>query len=186
MERRKVNLALFNNKWYKPGRNFIIRAIWFCVNSIFLINSLNFSSGLKKLLLRMFGAKIGKGVVLKPGINIKYPWNLTIGDHSWIGERVWIDCLDKVTIGANCCISQGAVLLTGNHNYSKKSFDLETAPIVLEEGVWIGAGSMVTGGIICLSHSVLSVKSVASQNLRSYSIYKGNPAVKIRNRRVKN
>lgn len=158
--------------------------MWYGVNSLFFINSLNGSSKLKKVLLRMYGAKIGKGVVLKPGINIKYPWNLTIGDNSWIGERVWIDCLDNVTIGANCCLSQGAVLLSGNHDYSKTTFDLMIAPIIIEDGVWIGAESIVTGGTVCGSHSVLCVKSVASKNLEAYSIYRGNPAEKIKEREI--
>ena len=182
--KQQVDLSKFDNKWYKPGKNAFIRLIWYCVNSLFFINSLNGSSGLKKFLLRLFGAKIGKGVVLKPGINIKYPWNLTIGDYSWIGERVWIDCLDKVTIGANCCLSQGAMLLNGNHNYSKTTFDLMIAPIILEDGVWIGAEAMVTGGTVCGSHSVLSVKSVASKDLEEYRIYRGNPAVMLKERKI--
>jgi len=182
--KQQTDLSKFNNSWYNPGKNIFIRFIWYGVNSLFFISSLNGSSGLKKFLLRLFGAKIGKGVVLKPGINIKYPWNLTIGDYSWIGERVWIDCLDKVTIGANCCLSQGAVLLSGNHNYSKTTFDLMIAPIIIEDGVWIGAGAMVTGGTICGSHSVLSVKSVASHDLEVYGIYRGNPAKKVRERGI--
>ena len=178
----KIDLSKYDNSWYKPGRNAFIRAIWFVVNSLFFINSLSVSSGLKILFLRLFGAKIGKGVVLKPGINIKYPWNLTIGDNAWIGERVWIDCLDKITVGANCCLSQGALLISGNHNYAKTTFDLMIAPIVLEDGVWICAEAIVTGGTVCGSHSVLGTKSVASSNLEQYGIYRGNPAEKIKER----
>jgi len=186
MTKNTTNLSKFNNNWYNPGKNIIIRLIWYFVNSLFFINSLNGSSVIKKFLLRLFGAKVGKGVVLKPGINIKYPWKLTIGDNSWIGERVWIDCLDKITIGSNCCISQGAMLLNGNHNYSKTTFDLMIAPIILEDGVWIGAGAMVTGGTVCASHSVLCVQSVASKNLESYTVYRGNPAEKIKERKFTN
>jgi putative colanic acid biosynthesis acetyltransferase WcaF len=185
MEKNKVLLSKFNNKWYKPGKNIIIRAIWYCINSLFLINSMNWSSGLKKILLRMFGAKIGKGVVIKPGINVKYPWRLSIGDNSWIGERVWIDNLDEVIIGANCCLSQGSMLMSGNHNYNEISFDLMIAPIILEDGVWIGAGALVTGGVLCRTHSILSVKSVASKNLEPFFIYRGNPAQKGSQRKLR-
>ena len=177
-----VDLSKYNNDWYNPGKNSIIRIMWYFVNSLFFINSLNGSSGLKKFLLKLFGAKIGKGVVIKPGVNIKYPWKLTIGDYTWIGERVWIDCLDDVTIGSNCCLSQGALILSGNHNYKKTTFDLMIAPIIIEDGVWIGAESTVTGGTVCGAHSVLSVKSVASSNLEPYGIYRGNPAEKIKER----
>ena len=182
MTKSVTDLSKYNNDWYNPGKNSFIRLVWYIVNSLFFINSLNGSSGLKKFLLKLFGAKIGKGVVLKPGINIKYPWKLTIGDYSWIGERVWIDCLDSVVIGANCCISQGALLLSGNHDYTKPTFDLMIASIVLEDGVWIGAEAIVTGETICGTHSVLSVKSVASSNLEPYGIYRGNPAEKVKER----
>ena len=182
MEQLVTDLSKYNNQWFKPGKNAFVRLIWYFVNTLFFINSLNGSSRLKIILLRMFGAKIGKGVVIKPGINIKYPWNLIIGDYTWVGERVWIDNLDNVTIGSNCCLSQGAVLLSGNHNYKKSTFDLMVLPIIIEDGVWIGADSMVTGGSICKNHSVLCVKSVASGNLESYSIYRNNPAIKIKDR----
>lgn len=132
----------------------------------------------------MFGAKIGRGVVIKPGVNIKYPWKLQVGDYSWIGERTWIDNLDNITIGANCCISQGALLLCGNHDYSKTTFDLITKPITLEDGVWIGAQSIVTGGVVCKSHSVLAAGSLASKDMEEYSVYRGNPAVRIKERKL--
>jgi putative colanic acid biosynthesis acetyltransferase WcaF len=117
-------------------------------------------------------------------VNVKYPWNLSIGDEVWIGENVWLDSLVMITIGSNVCLSQGAVLLTGSHNYKKTSFDLITGPIVLEDGVWIGAGAIVNQGITARSHAVLAAGSVATKNLEAYSIYQGNPAVKIRTRNI--
>ena len=132
--------------------------------------------------MRLFGAEIGKGVVIKPSVNIKYPWKLKIGNHSWIGESAWIDNLDFVEIGESSVLSQGAMILSGNHNYKKTSFDLITKPIFIGDGVWIGAKSVVTGGVSCENHSVLSVFSVASKDLQSNKIYKGNPAVDIGDR----
>jgi putative colanic acid biosynthesis acetyltransferase WcaF len=134
----------------------------------------------------MFGAKIGKGVVIKQRVNIKYPWKLAIGDNTWIGEGVWIDNLGDVKIGANCCISQGALLLCGNHDYKKASFDLMVGEIVLEDGVWIGAQSIVTGGVKCHSHSILMSGSITSADLESYKIYRGNPAEFVRERIMEN
>jgi putative colanic acid biosynthesis acetyltransferase WcaF len=127
---------------------------------------------------------VGKGVIIKPRVNIKYPWKLTIGNQVWIGENVWIDNLGLVSIGNNVCISQGAMLLCGNHNYKKTSFDLMVGDIVLEEGVWIGAHAVVCPGVKCYSHAVLAVKSVATSNLESYSIYQGNPAMKVKAREM--
>jgi len=178
----KTDLSAYNNDWYDEGAGLLKRTLWFFVNALFFINPANPLSGIKVWWLRQFGATIGTGVVVKPGVNIKYPWKLTIGDHVWIGERVWIDNLDRVTIGSHCCLSQEALLLCGNHNYRVSTFDLKVSPIVLHEGVWIGARAMVTGGVVCESHAVLAAGSVASASLDAYGVYRGNPAVKVKER----
>ncbi len=179
----QTNLASYNNDWYKPG-GAIKRGLWYFFNLLYLRNPYNPFGGLKRLVLRMFGAKIGKGVVIKPRVNIKYPWFLEIGDYTWIGEGVWIDNLGKVKIGANVCISQEAFLLSGNHNYKKKSFDLIVKDIILEDGAWVGAKAIVVGGVTCHSHSVLSAGSVAVKSLEAYKIYQGNPAKFVRERKI--
>lgn len=179
---KQTDLSKYNNDWYRPGGSKIKIALWYITNALFLINPLNPFGKLKVVLLRLFGAKIGKGVVIKQGVNIKYPWLLSIDDNTWIGERVWIDNLAQVTIGKNCCLSQGAMLLCGNHNYKKESFDLMTSPIIIEDGAWVGALSIVCPGAILKTHSILSVSSVATETLEAYTMYKGNPAQKIRAR----
>ncbi|HAE31408.1 MAG TPA: colanic acid biosynthesis acetyltransferase WcaF [Flavobacteriales bacterium] len=179
----KTDLSSFNNDWYRPGSK-IKRFFWYFFNVFFLINPCNPLSGLKIFVLRMFGAKIGKGVCIKQRVNIKYPWNLEIGNNVWIGEMVWIDNLADVRLEDNVCLSQGAMLLCGNHDYRKTSFDLIVRPIILEEGVWIGARSVVCPGVMARSHALLTVNSVATGHLEPYSIYQGNPAVKIRERKI--
>ncbi len=180
---KKVDLSTFNNSWYQPGSKIKI-IFWYFVNILFLQNPLLPFSGLKIFLLKLFGAKIGRNVLIKQSIRVKYPWKLQIGNNVWIGEDVWIDNLDDVVIGDNVCLSQGAMLLCGNHNFKKTTFDLIVGKIILEEGTWIGAKSVVCGGITCSSHSVLSVNSVASKNLNSYTIYRGNPAKEVAKRNI--
>lgn len=179
---KTTDLSKYDNSWYNTGGGSVKRLLWYFCNILFIKNGWNPSSGLKVEVLRLFGAKIGKEVMIKPCVNVKYPWNLEIGDYTWIGEGVWIDNLCQVTIGSNVCISQGAMLLCGNHNYKKDTFDLIVSDVTLEDGVWICAHSVVCPGVICHSHSVLSVKSVANSNLDAYGIYSGTPAVKIRER----
>ena len=179
----KTDLSKYDNSWYQPGSK-VKRLLWYFINELFLKWSLNPSSTLKVFLLKAFGAKIGEGVVIKPGVNIKYPWKLTVGNHCWIGEGVWIDNLDQVTLEDHVCISQGAFLLCGNHNYKLSSFDLMTAPIILKEGSWVGAKGIVGPGVTMKSHSVLSLGSITTKNLEAYGVYRGNPAVKIKEREI--
>ena len=171
-----VDLSKFDNSWYDPGRGRIIRGIWYLVNVIIFQNPLNTSSALKAALLRAFGAKVGKGVVLKPSINIKYPWNLEIGDCSWIGEGVWLDSLALIQIGRNCCISQGAYLCTGNHDWTDPAFGLIVKPIAIEDGAWVGAKAIVLPGAKIKSHAIIAAGSSLTGNAEAFRIYRGQPA----------
>lgn len=179
-----TDLKSYNNHPYNPGGNIVKRLLWYYINSLIFKTGLIPLYGVKVALLRLFGAKIGNTVKIKPNVNIKYPWNLTIADEVWIGEEVWIDNLVMITIGSNVCLSQGAVLLTGSHNYKKSSFDLITGNITLENGVWIGAKAIVNHGITLGSHAVLTTGSVATKNLDPYAVYQGNPAQKVREREI--
>ena len=161
-----------------------MRFFWYFINVIFFKSSFFPFNFLKIFLLQLFGCSLGKGVVIKPNVNIKYPWKLSLGNYVWIGERVWIDNLDNVTIGNHVCISQGAMLICGSHNYKKQSFDLITKEITLNDGVWIGAKSIILPGVVAESHAILSAGSIISKNLESFTVYKGNPAEKVGSRTI--
>jgi len=167
------------------GAGFFKQICWYVVNVCFFKNSLVLFSSVKVALLRLFGAKVGKGVVVKPSVNIKFPWKLEVGDFSWIGEGVWIDNLSGVVIGKNVALSQGCLLLTGSHDHRRTTFDFLSAPIVLEDGVWICAKAIVLGGVTCHSHSILTAGSVCGTSLEPYTIYAGNPAVEVKKRVIK-
>jgi putative colanic acid biosynthesis acetyltransferase WcaF len=171
----KVQLKLYDSKSYKPG-GIVKRIAWHSLSILFFKTSLPFPSSFKVNLLKLFGAFIGTNVTIKPNINIKYPWFLIIGNNTWLGEGVWIDNLTLVSIGSNVCLSQGCYLLTGSHNYKSVKFDLILNKIVLEDGVWIGAKSIVCPGVTCKSHSILAVGSVATKGMSEYGVYQGNPA----------
>lgn len=180
----KTNLSSFNNNWYKPGRSIFVMAIWHIINYIFFKSPFPYY-GPKRFLLRLFGARLGKNVVIKPYVSIKYPWRLTVGNNVWIGESVWIDNIANVTLKDNSCVSQGALLLCGNHNYKKTTFDLIVGEITLEEGAWAGAKTVVCPGVKLGSHSILTVGSIATSSLEPFWIYQGNPAAKLKSREIK-
>ncbi|WP_089317869.1 WcaF family extracellular polysaccharide biosynthesis acetyltransferase [Pontibacter ummariensis] len=183
-KQKQVDLSTYDNSWFNSGGGHFKRTLWYFVNVLFFLNPLNPVNSLKVWLLRLFGAQIGRGVVIKPGANIKYPWLLRVGNHVWLGEKVWIDNLTEVNISDNVTLSQGAMLLTGSHDYKSPAFDLVVGKIKLQEGTWIGAKAIICPGVTCGSHSVLAAGSVATQDLDAYTIYQGNPAEAKRKRIV--
>lgn len=181
----RTDLSRFTTQDFDKGAGAIKRIAWYFVNAVIVNTSWMPITSIKVALYRLFGAKIGRGVVLKNRVNVKFPWKLTLGENVWIGEGVWIDNLDRVTIGDNVCISQGAMLLTGNHDYTAPEFYYKNAPITLEDGVWIGAKAIVCPGVVARSHAFLTVGSVATKSLDPYYVYQGNPAVKLEERIIK-
>ena len=176
-----MELHKFNNSWYKPGGLFK-RASWYLFNRLFFDTSIPYPLFLKRFILRIFGAKIGKMVVVMPKVSIKYPWNITIGNFSWIGEGVWLQSLGNIDIQENVCISQGVKILTGNHNYKSRKFDLLISDVLICKGAWIGAFSILCPGIVVGENAVLTVSSVAKSSLDPNLIYAGSPAIIIRKR----
>jgi len=171
----------FDTKGFSHGAPLVKVFLWYFTDTLIFRSGIVPFSVVLVAILKLFGANIGRDVRVKPFVHIKYPWRLTLGDHSWLAD-CYIENLAPVIIGKNVCVSQQAMLLTGNHNFKKSTFDLLTDKIVLEDGVWIGARAVVCPGVTCKSHSVLAVNSVATKDLDAYSIYQGNPAVKVRDR----
>ncbi|MBM5029291.1 colanic acid biosynthesis acetyltransferase WcaF [Vibrio parahaemolyticus] len=166
-----------------PGRKVKI-VLWMLASALFFRTSLPVPSVIKVFILKLFGAQIGDGAVIKPSVNIKYPWKLIIGRNTWVGENVWIDNLAEVKIGDNCCLSQGCYLLTGNHDFTSSSFDLMISDINIHSESWVGARAVVCPGVKLYRAAILTVGSVATKNLDENGIYQGNPAVKIKERTI--
>lgn len=181
----QVSLAAFDGSGFDKGAGRLKTILWYIVNALIVRASWNPFMRVKVGLLRMFGAKIGKGLIIKNNVVVKSPWNLVIGDNCWLGEGCWIDNLDKVFIGNNVCISQGAMLLTGNHDYTMSSMPYRNAAIHIEDGAWIGAKTVVCPGVAVRDNAILTVGSVATKDMEADGIYQGNPAVRIRERKIK-
>lgn len=169
-------LASYDGSLHDRGRSKLIYAVWVVVSILFLRNPFLPIAKIKRFLLIAFGAQIGRGVVIKPAVHIRYPWKLRIGNDCWIGERVWIENLANVTIGNNVCISQDAMILSGSHDYARTTFDDNSAPIILEDGVWVGARAVVGHGVTIGRNTVLGMNSVAQKDLKSDSVFIGHPA----------
>ncbi len=181
---KTVDLSTYTPGDFDRGAGLLKEGFWILA-SLFLFRLCPLKlSGLKCAVLRAFGAKVGRDVVIKPQVKITFPWKLMVGDHVWLGEECWLLNLEHITIADNVCISQRAFLCTGNHNYKSPAFDLIVKPIHVEEGAWIGAGAFVGPGVTIGNHAVLAAGSIATRDLEPFGIYQGNPAVWVRQRAV--
>jgi len=143
-----MDLSKFDNSSFVRGAMVWKEALWWVARSVFFAPWLPVPSAVKVAVLRGFGAKVGKCVVIRSRVNITFPWKLELGDHVWIGDEVMILSLDRVVIGSNVCISQRAFLCTGSHDFSKETFDLITRPIEIGDGCWVAAQAFVGPGAV--------------------------------------
>ncbi len=161
-----LELGRFDNSDFDRGAPRSVELLWLIVRGIFFYSRIPLPSAIKVFWLRVFGAKIGRGVVLRSRVNVTFPWRLECGDHTWIGDEVQILSLAPVKIGANVCISQRAFLCTGSHDFDSSRFSLVTAPITIGDGCWVcaqafvGPGVELGSGSRCLPCAAVS-KSVA-------------------------
>ncbi len=166
---------------YAHSRGKLVQFAWFVIEGCIIDNRLMPVSGIRAALLRLFGAKIGKRCRFLHAIRVKSPWNLVVGDDSWIGEDVWIYNQAMVIIGSNVCVSQGTLLTAGSHAVDS-NMDLRVAPIVIEDGAWITAKCVVQMGVTIGESAVVTPLSVVHKSLEGGAIYGGNPCVFIRRR----
>jgi putative colanic acid biosynthesis acetyltransferase WcaF len=177
-----VDLSTFNNASFDRGAPAGRELLWRMVQqAVFGCDWLK-AYGWKRRLLRRFGGEIADGVVIKPRARVTFPWKLSIGANSWIGEEAWLLNLDRIEIGANVCISQRVFLCTGNHDWSRESFDLRTQPIIIKDGAWICAGAFIGPGVTVAENTVVTAGSVVTRDLPPGMICSGNPCVPVKKR----
>lgn len=171
-----LRLDLYDNSDFDRGAGRLKESLWVLCKTVFFLNPLPWPSSLRVALLRLFGARIGQGVVIRSGFHVWFPWRLTVGDHVWLGEEVFVLSLAPVTIGSQVCISQRAFLCTGSHAWRRPTFDLRTRPVVIEDGVWIAAQAFVGPGVTVGRGSVISAAAVVTAAVPDDSLVRGNPA----------
>jgi len=179
----KIRLDQFNPKeGLDRGGSLLVEMAWYFIKMAFFTTPFPWPSSLKCQILRLFGAEIGHGVVIKPSVNILFPWKLIVGDHSWIGEESWILNFEKISIGSHACVSQRAFLCAGNHDFRKPSMPYRNGPITIYSGAWVGAQVFVGPGVEIGEETVITAGSVVLKNLPAATICGGNPATPLRPR----
>lgn len=164
------------------GRNGLWCQIWWLVQACFFSTSPQFMYGWRRFLLRAFGAKIGRGVIIRPSVRITYPWKLSIDDYAWVGDNVELYTLADIYIGKNSVISQRSYLCTGSHYLHKTNFEIYAKPIVINDGVWLATDVFVAPGITVGENAVVGARSSVFSDVEAGFIYFGSPARRARKR----
>lgn len=172
-----MHLDRYRNGRFDRGAPRVVEIFWIIIGGI-LIDSWLPGSGWRKMLLRLFGAQVAHGVVVKPRLRVKFPWRLELGEHCWVGEGVWIDNLAQVKLGSHSCVSQGTYLCTGSHDWSLESFDLIVAPIEIGSHAWIGARCNVAPGTKVGEGAVVALGSTIKGTTEPWSQYSGQFAAR--------
>ncbi len=139
----------------------------------------------RNFLLRLFGAKIGKRVSVFPSATVWAPWNLTLDEYVAIDRNVYLYSVDKIVIGSKVAISDGAFICTAGHDISYASRPLTTAPITIEDGVWIGARAFIMPGVTIGEGAVVAAGAVVTKNVEPWAVVGGNPAKFIKYRELR-
>jgi putative colanic acid biosynthesis acetyltransferase WcaF len=173
----RVRNDLFNPRLgFTRGRSFFVFALWQITKWLFFRTVFPWPPQTKRFLLRVFGAKIGRGTYIKPQVNIHFPWKLEIGDFAWIGEEAFILNFEPIRIGNHACVSQRAFLCAGNHDFRDPKMSYRNRAVVIEEGAWVGAQVFVGPGVTVGAEAVISAGSVLLKDADAGMIYSGNPA----------
>ena len=179
---RYQRLGLFRVPDTFRGRSGFTVQLWWLVQSTLFGMSPQFMYGWRNFLLRQFGAKIGRGVIIRPTARVTYPWKLTIGDYAWIGDNVELYTLGEITIGNNAVVSQRSYLCTGSHDYTKSAFDIYALPVVIEDEAWVATDVYVAPGVTVGRGSVIGARSSVFSDMPSGMICIGNPAKSVKPR----
>lgn len=164
------------------GRSAVVVQFWWCVQASLFAWSPQFTYKWRNALLRLFGAKIGKNVIIRPSVRTTYPWKLTIGDNSWVGDNVDLYTLGEITIGKNAVVSQGSYLCTGSHEHTSEAFDIYAKPIVIEDEAWVATDVFIAPGITIGKGAVIGSRSSVYKDMPEGMICIGNPAKPVKKR----
>lgn len=149
--------------------------LWWIVEAVLFRPTPQFMYGWRRFLLRSFGAKIGKGVILRPSMHTQFPWKVTIGDYSWIGDDVVLYSLGPIQIGDNVVVSQKSYLCTGSHDYAKSDFPIFHQPIVIENECWLATDVFVGPGVTIGAGTVVGARSSVFKSLPANKVCIGSP-----------
>lgn len=174
--RQRQDLARFSVPAGFRGRSAVVVQLWWLIQASLFRWSPQALYGWRRFLLRCFGARIGKRVIIRPTATVTYPWKLTVGDYAWIGDDVVLYTLAEIRIGAHAVVSQRSYLCGGSHDYTRVSFDIYGEPIHVGEEAWLAADVFVAPGVSIGEGCVVGARSSVYSDLPPDMVCSGNPA----------
>lgn len=179
-----VRNDLFDKSRFDRGRPKRVEAAWYLIKIVFFLSAWPWPVGLKVRILRAFGCEVGIGLVLRPRVNIHFPWRLTIGDHCWIGERTEILNLASVVLEDHCTLSHDVYLAAAGHDTSSASMAYKNRPIRIGRSAWVTTRAFVGPGVTVGEGAVIGAGAVVMRDVEPNSVMVGNPAVAVATRRI--
>jgi len=177
------NLGIYRVDPKFRGRSPLFVQFWWIIDAVFFRCSPQVMYGFRRWLLRLFGARIGNGALIRPSVTITYPWKVKIGVNSQIGDDVVLYSYGDITVGDNVVISQKSYLCAGTHDFRSESFGLQAFPIHIEDEVWLAADVFVAPGVSVGRGTVVGARSSVFASLPAMMICTGTPARPVRPRR---
>ncbi|MEO1400891.1 MAG: hormogonium polysaccharide biosynthesis acetyltransferase HpsU [Cyanobacteria bacterium J06635_1] len=170
-----IDLSQYHQPGYEVGRPKWLILIWWLAQAVVFPLTLHAAHGPRRALLRLFGAKIGKAVMIRPTARFTYPWKVEIGDYSWVGDDVVFYSLAPIRLGQHCVVSQKTYLCTGSHDVTDPRFALMTAPITLGNGAWVATDCFVGPGVTIGANTVIGARSSVFSDMPPQQICLGTP-----------
>lgn len=174
--KNRIRLDQYRQEGYSRGRSGPVVLLWWLVQATLFRCSPQPMYGFRRFLLRLFGARVGKGVKVRPTALFTYPWNVSIGDHSWIGDRAELYSLGAIAIGKHCVVSQRSYLCTGSHDAADAAFSLIVRPIAVEDGAWVASDVFVYPGVTVGTMAVAAARSTVLRDIPAGEVHAGTPA----------
>lgn len=177
-----MDLSKFRAPPHFRERSAFVVQLWWLVQDWLIKPSPQFMYGWRRFWWKLFGATLGKKVLIRPSARVTYPWKIRIGDYAWIGDRAELYSLADIEIGAHSVISQDCYLCAGSHDYNRIDFPLIGKPIHIADQVWVAAGCFIAPGVNIAEGAIIGARSVVLKDIPRASLWAGNPAKEIKKR----
>lgn len=180
----QIRLDQFDHSKVDRGRSRFVEVLWFLVKWAFFDTALPWPYGFKRTWLRLFGAQVGKGVVIRTRVYVHFPWRLSIGDHCWVGDGTQLLSIAPITMEDHAALAHEVYLAAGGHDIRSATMAPKNEPITIKSGVWVATRAFIGPGVTIHENAVVGAGAVVTSDVEPNAIVTGNPAKAVREREI--